>query len=154
MCMNESTMKKRLLTTTRYVELDRCSPYRQVEVLSPHCVSCFQRLSNRPPPFRVRVDDGRVDLFMNPYVAAHRAASHFGGQEEVEVDYCLRELVSMREPDTKAFSVPNSDAFEEAKIDGLVLPLYKRQAKALTRMQAIENGEVSTNKLDLRCGSS
>ena len=48
----------------------------------------------------------------------------------------------MGEPFTKEFHVPNSDAYEETQVEGMVLPLYPRQAKALTRMQAIEAGQV------------
>ncbi len=81
---------------------------------------------------------------MNPCVAAHDAAARLGGEKtgSVEVHYCLSELSSMGEPDTKEFKVPNSDAFKEVIIDGLELPLYKRQAKALSRMLAIERGDV------------
>jgi SNF2-related domain len=81
---------------------------------------------------------------MNPAVAAHRAAARLGGKAtgSIEVEYCLAELSSMGEPETRDFHVPNSDAFDETHIDGLALPLYKRQAKALTRMLAIENGSV------------
>lgn len=81
---------------------------------------------------------------MNPYVAAHRAAAQLGGEstETLDVDFCLSELSSMGEPDTKVFHVPNSDAYEPANVPGMQLPLYKRQAKALTRMMAIERGDV------------
>src|SRR6056300_1562149 len=82
---------------------------------------------------------------LDPRVAAHRAASQLGGEETdvVEVEYCLAELSSMGEPPTKDFHVPNSDRYTETIVDGMELPLYKRQAKALTRMQAIEDGAVS-----------
>ena len=103
-----------------------------------------QRLSARPAPFRCVADreGGSVTLYMNPYVAAHRAAAPLLGKEGcTEVDYCLSELSRMGEPDTKAFLVPNSDRYEETSVK-LELPLYKRQAKALTRMLEIENGDV------------
>lgn len=82
---------------------------------------------------------------MNPYVAAHRAAAQLGGEHTggIDVDYCLSELSSMGEPDTKEFHVPNSDAYAETTVDALELPLYHRQAKALTRMLAIERGDVA-----------
>jgi len=64
----------------------------------------------------------------------------------VDVYYCLSELARMGEPLTKEFHVPNSDAYEEATVEGMALPLYPRQAKALSRMQAIENGEVAFNE--------
>ena len=106
----------------------------------------YHRLFKRPTAFNVSVNkpEGKLVVRMNPYVVAHRAAAYLGGEvtESVEVDYCLAELSSMGEPPTKDFRVPNSDAYEEASVDGLVLPLYKRQAKALTRMQAIESGSV------------
>mmetsp|Transcript_26349 Transcript_26349/g.39929 ORF Transcript_26349/g.39929 Transcript_26349/m.39929 type:complete len:680 (+) Transcript_26349:2845-4884(+) len=85
---------------------------------------------------------------MTPAVAAHRAAAflvHGRGNDDantLEVDYCLSELSSMGEPDTKEFHVPNSDAYKETPVEGLELPLYPRQAKALTRMLAIESGDV------------
>ena len=105
-----------------------------------------QKLLNRPTAFQVSVDkaEGRLVVRMNPFVAAHRAAAQLGGEstKSIEVDYCLAELSSMGEPDTKEFHVPNSDAYEEMSVDGLVLPLYKRQAKALSRMLAIESGNV------------
>lgn len=81
---------------------------------------------------------------MNPCVAAHNAAARLGGEQtaSMEVDYCLSELSSMGEPDTKEFRVPNSDAYDEVVVEGLQLPLYRRQAKALSRMLAIERGDV------------
>ena len=81
---------------------------------------------------------------MNPYVGAHRAAAILGGEDTdlVEIEYCLRELSSMGEPDTKDFRVPNSDEYSDIKISDLELPLYTRQAKALSRMLDIENGGV------------
>jgi len=81
---------------------------------------------------------------MNPYVAAHRAAALLGGESTgiPNIDYSLAELSSMGEPDTKAFHVPNSDNYDETTISGMKLPLYKRQAKALTRMLDIESGKV------------
>ncbi len=48
----------------------------------------------------------------------------------------------MGEPDTKVFAVPNSDEYSPTNVPGLALPLYPRQAKALTRMLSIENGKV------------
>lgn len=91
---------------------------------------------------------------MNPVVAGHQAAAHLirgrglGDDyvNSVDVYYCLSELARMGEPLTKEFHVPNSDAYEEATVEGMALPLYPRQAKALTRMQAIENGKVAFNE--------
>jgi len=106
----------------------------------------YQRLFNRPKAFQVNVDKSRGKLVvrMNPYVPSHRAAAQLGGEDtgSIEVDYCLSELSSMGEPPAKEFHVPNSDAYEETTVDGLILPLYKRQAKALSRMLAIESGSV------------
>jgi hypothetical protein len=104
----------------------------------------YQALLNRPTVFQVSAAHGKLVVCMNPYVAAHRAAAHLGGEATgaVDIDYCLSELSSMGEPDTRAFHVPNSDAYEETTIEGMKLPLYKRQAKALTRMLAIESGGV------------
>jgi hypothetical protein len=109
-------------------------------------------LLNRPTPFEVHVDQGRAHLVVkiNPSVAAHHAAAPLlrgrGGTEanakSLQVDYCLSELSSMGEPETKEFRVPNSDLYPETHVDGLLLPLYKRQAKALTRMRAIEDRTV------------
>jgi len=81
---------------------------------------------------------------MNPYVLAHRAAAHLGGKADgsLEVCYSLAELASMGEPEVKVFRVPNSDGFDETALEGLEHDLYPRQAKALTRMLAIENGDV------------
>jgi len=111
-----------------------------------------QKLLSRPSAFQVMVDKsrGKLTLSMNPSVAAHHAAAYLVrgralGDEyakTLQVDYCLSELSSMGEPNTKEFRVPNSDAYEEAFVDGLQLPLYTRQAKALNRMQAIERGDV------------
>lgn len=105
-----------------------------------------QKLHARPPAFRVEVSasDGQLVVAMNPCVAAHNAAARLGGEPSalVEVDYCLSELSSMGEPDTKEFRVPNSDAYQVAVVQGLELPLYPRQAKALSRMIAIERGDV------------
>ena len=66
------------------------------------------------------------------------------------VCYCLLELARMGEPLTKEFHVPNSDAYEDTQVNGMALPLYPRQAKALTRMQAIENGRVEFNEEEMR----
>ena len=102
--------------------------------------------------FKVSVDkpNGKLIIRMNPVVAGHQAAAHLirgrglsdDYAKSVEVFYCLSELARMGEPLTKEFHVPNSDAYDEAKVDGMELPLYPRQAKALTRMQAIEAGQV------------
>lgn len=109
-------------------------------------------LLNRPTAFEVNVEKGRGHLVVkvNPSVAAHHAAAPLlrgrGGTEatakSLKIDYCLAELSSMGEPETKEFRVPNSDLYSETHVAGLLLPLYKRQAKALTRMQAIEGGTV------------
>ena len=87
---------------------------------------------------------GQLVVSMNPCVAAHDAAARLGRENSssAEIDYCLAELSSMGEPDTKEFKVPNSDSYEETSVDVLELPLYKRQAKALSRMLAIERGEI------------
>lgn len=108
-------------------------------------VQYYKSLANRPTPFKAKADEDKLSLFMNPYVAGHRAAQQLGekDRDSLEVDYCLAELSSMGEPDAKAFAVPNSDTYEGTHVEGLELPLYQRQAKALTRMLAIENGEVS-----------
>lgn len=103
-------------------------------------------LMNRPKAFEVKVDKLKrtLSVEMNPYVAAHRAAVHLVNNDMgqvVDVDYQLAELSSMGEPLAKPFAVPNSDTYEETPVD-LVHPLYKRQAKALTRMLAIENGDI------------
>jgi hypothetical protein len=51
----------------------------------------------------------------------------------------------MGEPIAKAFVVPNSDQYEPTSFvdKEMTLPLYPRQAKALTRMIDIESGTVS-----------
>ena len=74
---------------------------------------------------------GKLTVKCNPHVLAHRAAAQLGGEQtgSVDVDYCLSELPSMGEPDTKEFRVPNSDEYDETVVEGLELPLYKRQAK-------------------------
>jgi len=112
----------------------------------------YQKLLQCPTAFEVSVDEskGKLLVQMNPFVAAHHAAASLlrgraTGEEytkNVKIDYCLSELSSMGEPDTKEFHVPNSDSYQETAVAELELPLYKRQAKALTRMQAIERGEV------------
>lgn len=106
----------------------------------------YHRLFSRPKAFQVSVErtNGKLVISMNPHVVAHRAAALLGGESSglIEVDYCLAELSSMGEPPTREFCVPNSDPYEETAIDDLVLPLYPRQAKALTRMLAIERGKV------------
>jgi hypothetical protein len=106
----------------------------------------YQRLFSRPNGFTVEIDRDNHSLVihMNPHVAAHRAAAQLGGNADSppSVDYCLAELSSMGEPPTKPFHVPNSDAYDPSKIDGLTLPLYTRQAKALTRMLSVERGDV------------
>eukprot|EP00536_Pseudo-nitzschia_multiseries_P006390 jgi/Psemu1/192957/e_gw1.134.12.1 len=106
----------------------------------------YHRLLKRPTAFKAEVNKtgGRLVLSMNPYVAAHRAAAILGGEEtdHVDIEYCLSELSSMGEPDTKNFKVPNSDEFVPTEVPELELPLYPRQAKALTRMMDIERGKV------------
>ena len=96
----------------------------------------------------------KLIIRMNPVVAGHQAAAHLirgrglgdDYTKSVDVYYCLSELARMGEPLTKEFHVPNSDAYEETKVEGMALPLYPRQAKALTRMQAIEDGLVEFNE--------
>ena len=104
-------------------------------------------LLKRPTAFKAEVSekDGKLVLSMNPYVAVHRAAAILGGEEtdSVDIEFCLSELSSMGEPDTKDFRVPNSDEYSPTDIPELELPLYPRQAKALTRMMDIESGKVS-----------
>jgi hypothetical protein len=100
---------------------------------------------NRPTAFQVGVEksEGKLTVRMNPYVLAHRAAAILGGEKTdiVEVDFAVEELSSMGEPLAKEFHVPNSDKFEISQCD-LKLPLYPRQAKALTRMMDIESGSI------------
>lgn len=106
----------------------------------------YARLFARPRAFEAHVDAvrGELEIKMNPFVIAHRAAAHLGGQDApIQVKYCLTEISSMGEPPTREFVVPNSDAFDETHIDNMRLPLYKRQAKAVTRMKAIENRSVA-----------
>jgi len=108
----------------------------------------YHKLLNRPPAFEASVDNanGKLIIRMNPSVAGHQAAAHLirgrglGDDyvKAVDVEYCLSELSRMGEPTTEEFKVPNSDPYEEATVDGMELPLYSRQAKALTRMKAIE----------------
>mmetsp|Transcript_18227 Transcript_18227/g.26821 ORF Transcript_18227/g.26821 Transcript_18227/m.26821 type:complete len:2370 (-) Transcript_18227:73-7182(-) len=112
----------------------------------------YHKLLARPNAFTININksNGKLAVCMNPAVAAHHAAANLvRGRalgdvyaKSLNVEYCLSELTSMGEPDTKEFHVPNSDAYKESSVDGLELPLYKRQAKALTRMQAIERGDV------------
>ena len=106
----------------------------------------------RPQAFEASVDKASKKLIirMNPVVAGHQAAGHLvrgrglvdDYAKSVKVDYCLSELSRMGEPLTEEFRVPNSDAYEETEVEGMELPLYQRQAKALTRMKAIEEGKV------------
>lgn len=98
----------------------------------------------------MNTNEGKMNVRMNVHVACHQAAGHLirsrglddDYMDTVNVDFCLSELSSMGEPSTKAFHVPNSDGYDETDVNGMKLPLYKRQAKALTRMQSIERGEV------------
>ena len=116
----------------------------------------YQSLMNRPPAFEASVDkaNGKLVIRMNPLVAGHHAAAHLvRGRSlddnfirSVDVSYSLSELSRMGEPITKEFHVPNSDAFDETSVEGMELPLYPRQAKALTRMRDIEAGEVEFNE--------
>jgi hypothetical protein len=116
----------------------------------------YHKLQRRPPVFEVCVDksNGKLIISMNPVVAGHQAAAHLIRRRglgddyfrSVSVYYCLSELSRMGEPLTKEFHVPNSDAYVETHVEKLELPLYPRQAKALTRMQAIESGLVEFNE--------
>lgn len=106
--------------------------------------------------FGVYVDkeNGKLIIRMNPVVAGHQAAAHLvrgrGLKENfarsINVEYCLSELSRMGEPMTKEFHVPNSDVYKETSVDGMEFSLYPRQAKALTRMLAIEGREVEFNE--------
>ena len=112
----------------------------------------YHKLLQRPPVFVASVDKptGRLVIRMDPVVAGHQAAAHLvrgrgldgDYAKTVKVEYSLSELSSMGEPLTKEFHVPNSDKYEETAVNGMELPLYSRQAKALTRMQSIEAGRV------------
>ena len=115
-----------------------------------------QKLLQRPPAFEASADktEGKLIIRMNPSVACHQAAAHLvrgrGLGDDyaatVSVDYCLSELSRMGEPTTMEFHVPNSDAYETTTVEGMELPLYPRQAKALTRVRAIEAGKVGFDK--------
>ena len=106
--------------------------------------------------FKVSVDkaNGKLIIRLNPVVAGHQAAAHLirgSGLDDafvqsIHVDYCLSELSRMGEPMTKEFHVPNSDGYKETSVDGMEFRLYPRQAKALTRMLAIEDGKVLFNE--------
>ena len=50
------------------------------------------------------------------------------------------------EPTAEPFKVPNSDRYTPTHVEGLCLPLYERQARALTRMLDIESGKVKFNE--------
>jgi hypothetical protein len=112
----------------------------------------YQKHKNRPPPFEVCVNkaDGKLIIKMNPLVPCHQAAAHLirgrGLADDVtkaiDVSYSLSELSMMGEPITKEFRVPNSDAYQPTAVEGMELPLYPRQAKALSRMRDIEAGKV------------
>jgi site-specific DNA-cytosine methylase len=108
--------------------------------------SYAQRLLRRPLPFRVTADPSQRELIisMNPSVAAYNAVDRLGGDKSriTSIQYSLAELSSMGEPGTKEFKVPNSDSNEGVSVVGLKLPLYTRQSKALSRMIAIERGDV------------
>lgn len=106
---------------------------------------------NRPKSWSVTINGkkGELDICVNPFVVAHHAAASLikglSEKEEVETSYRLAELSSMEEPSIKVFKVPNSDSYQPTaltKSDGMLLDLYPRQAKALTRMLSIENGDV------------
>eukprot|EP00934_Nitzschia_sp_Nitz4_P001526 Nitzschia sp. Nitz4//scaffold16_size188269//113894//121049//NITZ4_001800-RA/size188269-processed-gene-0.61-mRNA-1//1//CDS//3329538544//1526//frame0 len=107
----------------------------------------YKQLRNRPNAFIVKVDPTALEICMNPSVAAHRAAALLGVDKttasQVEVEFCLTEMSSMGEPDALEFHVPNSDGFKETAVPTLALPLYSRQARALTRMLKMECGEVA-----------
>ena len=117
---------------------------------------CYQKLLQRPPVFEVSVDKaiGKLIIRMNPVVAGHQAAAHLvrgrglddDSVKSINVEYCLSELSRMGEPMTKEFHVPNSDGYKETGVEGMEFSLYPRQAKALTRMLAIEAGEVEFNE--------
>jgi len=106
----------------------------------------------RPKAWAVVVNSntGSVEVRMNPFVPVHQAAAPLvaglAEDEEITASYRLTELSSMSEPKTEPFKVPNSDAYGQFTVNGLALPLYPRQAKALTRMRDIEEGRVQFNE--------
>ena len=119
----------------------------------------YQKLMNRPSAFEASVDkaNGKLIIRMNPLVAGHQAAAHLvrgrGLKDDfigsIDVSYSLSELSRMGEPMTKEFKVPNSDAFKETSVEDMEMPLYPRQAKALTRMIDIEAGRVDFNEEEM-----
>mmetsp|Transcript_4107 Transcript_4107/g.5670 ORF Transcript_4107/g.5670 Transcript_4107/m.5670 type:complete len:1268 (-) Transcript_4107:118-3921(-) len=108
----------------------------------------YLALLNRPKAWNVSVNLNACSLKvrMNPVVAAHNAAAALiQGRDvidDLQVSIRLAELTSMAEADTTEFRVQNSDVYGETSVPGLKLPLFPRQAKALTRMMDIECGKV------------
>lgn len=140
---------KRGKTTTELVKYER-------EFDAKESSDFYQKLLKRPSAFEASVDkaNGKLIIRMNPLVAGHHAAAHLVrgrglGDDlirSIDVSYSLSELSRMGEPTTKEFHVPNSDEYEETRVKGMQLPLYSRQAKALTRMRDIEAGRVDFNE--------
>jgi hypothetical protein len=113
----------------------------------------YSKLVKRPKPWTVAVKevDGSLIVRCNPIIAAHRARALLPGDsnDDIEVAYQVAEYSSMAEPNTEKFKIPNSDAYAPVTFDednGLLLPLYPRQAKAVTRMIDIEKGRVEFNE--------
>ncbi|KAL3928795.1 MAG: hypothetical protein SGARI_004934 [Bacillariaceae sp.] len=106
----------------------------------------YLALMNRPDAWEVKVNEKEGSLIVRcqPHVAAHRARAFLTGDsnDDIRVDYQVAEFSAMAEPTTRPFRVPNSDKYEPIVFPedkSLLLPLYPRQAKALSRMIDIEN---------------
>lgn len=110
----------------------------------------FEReMQTRPEVWKPRMTTcGMVEVRVCPEAAAHRAAaaiSH-GNKEDMTCSWRLMEPSTALESTPGAFKVPTSDKYPEAPTPKLFkdeYKLYERQARALSRMQSLEAGEVN-----------
>lgn len=118
----------------------------------------YQALANRPHAFEFRLDkkEKLLKVDMHPEVVAHYAAGYLTrgrglpGDEKIKVSVKLCASQFQSDPILDPFIVPGCREEQPSEVE-LKQPyqLYERQAKVVTKMQAIENRETVFSEIEM-----